>query len=52
MLSAPQQRMTAVSVHTKGSQRAGAQYNWSPPQGGPKRSRVCHYCGKAGHCVR
>ncbi len=52
MFSAPQQRMTAVSVRTKWTQRGGAQYNLSPPRGSPKRARVCYYCGKAGHCAR
>ncbi len=31
--SAPQQRMTAVSVCTNGTQRGGAQYSRSPPRG-------------------
>ncbi len=30
----------AVSVHTKGTQRGGAQYNQGPPRGGPKMSGV------------
>ncbi len=52
MFSAPQKSVTAVSVHTKGTQRGGAQYNRGLPRARPKRSRVCHYCGKAGHCAR
>ncbi len=52
MFSAPQQRMTALSVRTKGIQRGGTQYNRGPPWLGPKRSGVCHYSGKAGHCAR
>ncbi len=44
--------MAAVSVRTKETQRGGAQYNRGPLWGGPKRSRVCHYCGKTGHCAR
>ncbi len=52
MFSAPQKSVTAVSVHTKGTQRGGAQYNRGLPRARPKRSRVCHYCGKAGYCAR
>ncbi len=37
----------AVSVHTKGTQRGGAQYNQ-----GILKCPECHYCRKAGHCAR
>ncbi len=43
--------MTAVSVR-KRTQRGGAQYSRSSPRGGPKRSGVCYFCGKAEHCER
>ncbi len=40
MFWAPQQRMTALSVRTKGIQRGGTQYNRGPPWLGPKRPAI------------